>query len=316
MDTTTAAPRPLDLLVARAAGAGAPVPCAVAHPCDRASLEGALDAMRAGLIHPILVGPEARIRGVAQDSGLDLGDAEIVPAPHSHGSAQRAVALVREGRALALMKGSLHTDELMAEIVARDTGLRTERRVTHVFALDVPMYPKPLFVTDAAVNISPDLETKADICRNAIELCHALGIARPRVAVLSAVETVTPKLPATIEAAALAKMAERGQITGAVVDGPFAFDNAINAEAARAKGIGGEVAGQADVLVVPDLEAGNMLAKQLQYLAGAEAAGIVLGARVPVALTSRADGPRARLGSAALLRMLVAHRAARAGVGD
>jgi phosphotransacetylase len=306
----------LEWLIARAQAAGPTLACAIAHPCDEPSLRGALAAAAAGLLVPILVGPAARIRAVAAAAGLDLTGLALEDTPHSHASAARAVALVREGRAAALMKGSLHTDELMAEIVSRETGLRTERRVSHVFVLDVPMYPKPLLVTDAAVNINPDLEAKADICRNAIDLCHALGIACPKIAVLSAVETVTPKLPSTLDAAALSKMAERGQILGGIVDGPYAFDNAINSGAAATKGLRGPVAGQADVLLVPDLEAGNMLAKQLQYLAGAEAAGIVLGARVPVALTSRADGPRARLASAALVRLAAGMRLAKPLRGD
>jgi phosphotransacetylase len=298
----------LDGLVARAAAAGPPTPCAVVHPCDAASLAGALEAAAHGLIAPVLVGPAARIRAAAAAAGLDIAALPLEDAPHSHAAAERAVALCREGRAAMLMKGSLHTDELMAAVVARDTGLRTERRVSHVFVLDLPAYPKPLLVTDAAVNIAPDLEAKADIARNAIDLCHALGLERPRVAVLSAVETVTPKLPATVDAAALAKMAERGQIEGGLVDGPLAFDNAISPEAARAKGIGGAVAGRADVLLVPDLEAGNILAKQMLWLGGAEAAGVVVGARVPIALTSRADGPGARLASAAAARLAAGMR--------
>ena len=293
----------LDGLIAHAAAAGPPLTCAVVHPCDAASLGGALEAASRGLIVPVLVGPAARVRATAAAAGLDIADLPLEDVPHSHAAAERAVRLCREGRAGMLMKGSLHTDELMAAVVARDTGLRTERRVSHVFVLGLPAYPKPLFVTNSAVNILPDLETKADIARNAIDLCLALGLERPKVAVLSAVETVGSKLPATVEAAALSKMAERGQIEGGAVDGPLAFDNAISPEAARAKNIGGEVAGQADVLLVPDLEAGNMLAKQMVYFAGAEAAGVVVGARVPIALTSRADGPRARLASAAAARL-------------
>jgi len=274
-----------------------------------------MDAAAAGLIRPILVGPPDRIRAAADAANIDLAGIEIEPAAHSHASAAGAVALCRSGGATMLMKGSLHTDELMAEVVAKQTGLRTERRVSHVFALAVPAYAKLLFVTDAAVNIFPDLDTKADIARNAIDLCHALGITRPKVAVLSAVETVTGKLPATIEAAALSKMAERGQIEGGDVDGPLAFDNAINPEAARAKGIGGPVAGMADVLLVPDLEAGNMVAKQLQYLAGAAMAGVVVGARVPVVLTSRADKPAARVASVAVARLATGMRLTRHGQG-
>ncbi|WP_375293333.1 bifunctional enoyl-CoA hydratase/phosphate acetyltransferase [Siccirubricoccus sp. G192] len=295
-------------LVERAAAAGPPLPCAVVHPADAASLSGALEAAARGLILPILVGPAARIRQAAAEAGLDLGSLPIEDVPHSHAAAARAVALVHEGRAAALMKGALHTDELMQAVVAHEGGLRTERRVSHAFVLDVPLYHKPLVVTDAAINILPDLEQKADIARNAIDLCRALGLEQPKLAVLSAVETVTPRLPATVEAAALSKMAERGQIEGGLVDGPLAFDNAINADAARAKGLTGPVAGDADILLVPDLEAGNMLAKQLQYLSGAEAAGVVIGARVPIALTSRADGMRARLASCAVMRLGAAMR--------
>ncbi len=276
------------------------IACAVAHPCDPSSLEGALEAAAGGVIVPILVGPEARIRRIAESRGLALDGVELVDAPHSHAAAARAVQLVREGRAELLMKGSLHTDELMAEVVARETGLRTERRISHVFIMDVPTYPEPLFITDAAINIAPDLETKRDIVQNAIDLHRGLGLGEPRVAILSAVETVTPKIPGTIEAAALCKMAERGQITGGLLDGPLALDNAISPEAARVKGIRSEVAGRAQILVVPDLEAGNMLAKNLSFLAGADAAGIVLGARVPIVLTSRADTVRTRLASAAV----------------
>ena len=312
-DATGAALPSFKNLIAAALAAGPPLDCAVAHPCDAGSVRGALDAAAAGLLRPILVGPPERIRAAALAAGLDLGDVEIEPAPHSHAAAARAVALCREGRTAMLMKGSLHTDELLAAVVAPDIGLRTERRVSHVFVLAVPAYAKLLLVTDAAVNIFPDLETKADIARNAIDLCHVLGIARPKVAVLSAVETVTSKLPATIEAAALAKMAERGQIEGGDVDGPLAFDYAIDPGAARAKRIGGPVAGQADVLLVPDLEAGNMLAKQLQYLAGAAMAGVVLGARVPIILTSRADGAAARVASAAIARLAAGMRLTRHG---
>ncbi len=285
-----------------------PVRTAVVHPCDAVSLAGAMQAKQARLIVPILVGPAAKIRRAAADSGQDLGDVEIVDVPHSHAAAERAVALGREAKVEALMKGALHTDELMAAVVDKAGGLRTERRMSHVFALDVPHYPKPLFITDAAVNIAPDLDTKRDIVQNAIELAHALGIECPKVAILSAVETVTHKIPSTIDAAALCKMAERQQIVGGILDGPLAFDNAISSEAARTKGIGGTVAGQADILVVPDLEAGNMLVKQLIYLAGAQAAGIVLGARLPIILTSRADGDTARLASCALAQLLVRGR--------
>lgn len=283
-----------------------PIPTAVAHPCDYSSLDGALGAARLGLIVPILVGPAARIRAVAEEHGLALGDTEIVDAAHSHASAEAAVELVRTGRAELLMKGSLHSDELLQAVARSASGLRTERRLSHVFAMDVPNYHKPLFITDAAVNIFPTLNEKADIVRNAIDLVRVLGVERPKVAILSAVETVTDKIPSTIEAAALCKMSERGQIEGGLLDGPLAFDNAISRAAADTKGIRSEVAGDPDILLVPDLEAGNMLAKQLTFLAGAEAAGIVLGARVPVILTSRADSVRARIGSCAIA-VLLAH---------
>jgi phosphotransacetylase len=276
------------------------VPTAVAHPCDESSLKGALDAAAAGMIQPILAGPEGRIRGLAEKLGIDLSATEIVDVPHSHAAAAKAVELVRTGRAQLLMKGSLHSDELLAEIARRETGLRTERRISHVFIMDVPTYPRTLFITDAAVNISPDLEAKRDIVQNAIDLHIGLGLGSPKVAILSAVETVTPKIPSTLDAAALCKMADRGQIVGAELDGPLAFDNAISPEAARIKGIRSAVAGQAQILVVPDLEAGNMLAKNLTFLSGADAAGIVLGARVPVILTSRADDVRTRMASCAV----------------
>jgi len=283
----------------------APIATAIAHPCDESSLQGAIEAAKAGLIRPILVGPEAKIRAVAGQCGIDLAPYQVVDAAHSHAAAAQAVAIVRAGEALALMKGSLHTDELMAEVVRKEVGLRTERRVSHAFIMDVPTYPKALVVTDAAINIFPDLETKADIVRNAVDMAHAFGRDLPKVAILSAVETVTPKIPSTIDAAALCKMAERGQITGALLDGPLAFDNAISKEAAAIKGIRSEVAGDADILLVPDLEAGNILAKQLTFLANADAAGIVLGARVPIILTSRADSVRARLASCAIAALLV-----------
>jgi phosphotransacetylase/acyl dehydratase len=283
-----------------------PVRCAIVHPCDPNSLAGAIEAARLGLVEPVLVGPEARMRAAAAQASIDLTPYEIVGVEHSHAAAARAVELARTGAVEALMKGSLHTDELMAEIVASGSGLRTGRRVSHVFVMDVPAYPRLLLVTDAAVNIEPDLEAKADICRNAIDLAVLLGIVMPKVAIVSAVETVTAKIAGTIDAAALCKMADRGQIAGGVLDGPLAFDNAISPEAARAKGIVSPVAGLADILLVPNLEAGNMLAKQLQYLAGAAAAGIVMGARRPIALTSRADGVPMRLASAALLS-IVAH---------
>jgi phosphate acetyltransferase len=276
------------------------VPTAVAHPCDESSLKGALDAAAAGMIQPILVGPEGKIRGVAEKLGVDIGAAEIVDVPHSHAAAAKAVELVRTGGAQLIMKGSLHSDELLAEIARRETGLRTERRISHVFIMDVPTYPRTLFITDAAVNIFPDLEAKRDIVQNAVDLHVGLGLGAPKVAILSAVETVTPKIPSTIDAAALCKMADRGQIVGAELDGPLAFDNAISPEAARIKGIRSAVAGQAQILIVPDLEAGNMLAKNLTFLSNADAAGIVLGARVPIILTSRADQVRARMASCAV----------------
>jgi phosphate acetyltransferase len=284
-----------------------PIPCAVVHPCDETSLRGAVEAAEHQIIAPILVGPQHRIRATAQASGLDITTFEIVDAPHSHAAAATAVELVRAGRAELLMKGSLHTDELMAEVVAKATGLRTVRRISHVFIMDVPSYPEPLFITDAAINIFPDLETKADIVRSAIDLHLGLGLGTPRVAILSAVETVNPKIPGTIEAAALCKMAERGQIRGGLLDGPLALDNAISPDAARIKGITSEVAGRAQILVVPDLEAGNMLAKNLSFLAGADAAGVVLGARVPIILTSRADNVRTRMASCAVAALFAHH---------
>jgi len=283
-----------------------PVPTAVAHPCEATALSGAMEAAGKKLIVPILVGPADRIREVAGKNAIALGNVRIVDAPHSHGSAVAAVKLVREGQAEILMKGSLHTDELLSAVVAKDIGLRTGRRISHVFIMDVPTYHKVLIVTDAAINIAPTLEDKADICRNAIDLAHSLGLSRPKVAILAAVETVTSKMPATLDAAALCKMAERGQITGAVLDGPLAFDNAISREAAVIKGITSEVAGDPDILLVPDLEAGNILAKQLTFLAHADSAGLVLGARVPIILTSRADAVRARIASCAVA-VRVAH---------
>jgi len=287
--------------------AGQPaVTTAVVHPCDPESLRGALDAAAKGLIVPVLVGPEAKIRAVAAASGIDLTGVKIVGTEHSHAAADKAVAMARSGEVEALMKGSLHTDELMGAAVASATGLRTARRMSHVFVMDVPTYPKPLLITDAAINIYPDLETKRDICQNAIDFAQALGVARPKVALLSAVETVNPQIQGTVDAAALCKMADRGQITGGILDGPLAFDNAISAEAARIKQIDSPVAGDPDILVVPDLEAGNMLAKQLSYLAAAESAGIVLGARVPIVLTSRADNARSREASIAIM-VLLAH---------
>jgi phosphate acetyltransferase len=282
------------------------IPTAVAHPCEAGALAGAIEAGQAGLIVPILVGPAGKIREVAKAGGIDLGKIEIVDVPHSHESAAQAVALVREGRAELLMKGSLHTDELLSAVVAKETGLRTGRRISHVFIMDVPTYHKVLLVTDAAISIAPSLEDKVDIVQNAIDLATHLGLSRPKVAILAAVETVTSKMSATLDAAALCKMAERGQIKGAVLDGPLAFDNAINVEAARTKGIRSEVAGDPDILLAPDLEAGNILAKLLSFLAKADSAGIVLGARVPIILTSRADSVRSRIASCAVA-MLAAH---------
>ena len=283
-----------------------PTPTAVVHPCDEGSLRGAVDAARLGLIAPILVGPKARIEAIAKEHHIDLRNVPIVDAAYSQESAAKAVDLVREGKAEALMKGSLHTDELMGAVVRRDAGLRTARRISHCFVMDVPSYAETLIVTDAAINIAPTMEDKVDIIQNAIDLAHALRFAEVRVAILSAMETVNPKVPSTVEAGALCKMADRGQITGAVVDGPLAFDNAVSAAAARIKGIQSEVAGAADILVVPDLEAGNMLAKSLTFMAGADAAGIVLGARVPIILTSRADSLIARQASCAVA-VLIAH---------
>jgi phosphotransacetylase len=283
-----------------------PVPTAVAHPCDASALSGAVEAAELGLIVPILVGPLAKITATAETLGIDLRRFRIVDAPHSHSSAVKAVELIRDGSARVLMKGSLHTDELMSAIIARDGGLRTGRRISHAFIMDVPTYHKVLIVTDAAINIAPTLEDKVDICQNAIDLAIALGCERPKVAILAAVETVTSKMPATIDAAALCKMADRSQIVGGIVDGPLAFDNAISKQAATTKGIRSEVAGDPDILVVPDLEAGNILAKQLSFLAKADGAGMVLGARVPVILTSRADSVRSRIASCAVA-MLVAH---------
>jgi phosphate acetyltransferase len=283
---------------------------AVAHPCDESSLQGAVDAAKAGLIAPILVGPAARIREIASKAGLDISGYPIVEAAFSQESAEKAVEQVRNGHAEALMKGSLHTDELMGAVVKRDTGLRTARRISHCFVMDVPGYPEALIITDAAVNIAPSLKDKVDIVQNAIDLAHDLGSAEVRVAILSAMETVNPDVPSTLEAAALCKMADRKQITGALLDGPLALDNAISPEAAKIKKIDSPVAGRANVLVVPDLEAGNMLAKSLSFLAGADAAGIVLGARVPIILTSRADSLIARLASCAVASLVAGARRA------
>jgi phosphate acetyltransferase len=292
-------------LVARCKGLAA-VPTAVVHPCEQSALAGAAEAAAEGLIKPIYVGPKARIAEIAAKGRIDLGSAEIIDAPHSHAAAAQAVALVREGRAELLMKGSLHTDELLGAVVARDSGLRTGRRISHVFFMDVPTYHKVLIVTDAAINIAPSLEDKADICQNAIDLAISLGLKQPKVAILAAVETVNSKMPATLDAAALCKMGDRGQIKGALLDGPLAFDNAISKEAARTKGIESEVAGDPDILLAPDLEAGNILAKLLSFLAKADSAGLVVGARVPIILTSRADSVRARIASCAVA-MLAAH---------
>jgi phosphate acetyltransferase len=286
-------------LLARATS-GSPPPTAIAHPCDEVSLRAAVEAAERGLIEPILVGPTDKIRARAAAYNLDISGFRIVDAPHSHAAAAQAVALVREGKAKLLMKGSLHTDELLREVMRKETGLRTGKRLSHVFALDVPTYPRPLFVTDAAINIAPNLEEKISIVQNAIDLAHKLGIETPRVAILAAVETINPAMQATLDAAALCKMAERGQITGAILDGPLAFDNAVSPLAAAQKGIVSPVAGQADILLVPDIEAGNILAKQLTFLSNADVAGIVLGATVPIILTSRADDTRARLASCAL----------------
>ncbi|MCR8723797.1 bifunctional enoyl-CoA hydratase/phosphate acetyltransferase [Frigidibacter sp. ROC022] len=285
-----------------------PVRTAVVHPCDDLSVSGALDAAHQGMIVPVLVGPRAKIEAAAREAGRSLDGIEIVDTPHSHAAAAAAVALVRAGKVAALMKGSLHTDELMEAAVDETLGLRTERRMSHVYVLDVPTYAKPLLITDAAINIYPDLAIKRDIVQNAIELALALGIEQPKAAILSAVETVNPKIPSTLDAAALCKMADRGQITGGLIDGPLAFDNAISPAAVSAKGILSDVAGKADILVAPDLEAGNMIAKQLIYLAGADAAGIVLGARVPIILTSRADSPMARIASCALGQLFISYK--------
>ena len=282
------------------------VPTAVAHPCEESALIGAVDAAQAGLISPILVGPIAKIEETAKAANVDLGKLEIVDAANSVESAKKAVGLVREGRAEVLMKGSLHSDELLSAIVSREGGLRTGRRISHVFVMDVPTYHKVLIVTDGAINIAPTLEDKVDICQNAIDLAISLGLEKPKVAILAAVEVVNSKMPATLDAAALCKMAERGQIKGGILDGPLAFDNAISSQAAQTKGIKSAVAGDPDILLAPDLEAGNILAKQLSFLANADSAGMVLGAKVPVILTSRADSVRSRIASCAVAK-LVAH---------
>ncbi len=282
------------------------IPTAVVHPCEETALVGAIEACVKGLIKPILVGPTRKIQEIARQHGIALGDMPIIDTPHSHAAAAKAVELVRDGTVELLMKGSLHSDELLSAVVARDTGLRTGRRVSHVFIMDVPTYHKVLVITDAAINIAPTLEEKRDICQNAIDLARTLGVEQPKVAILAAVETVNSKMQATIDAACLCKMAERGQITGGMFDGPLAFDNAISKEAARMKGIKSEVAGDPDILLVPDLEAGNILAKQLTFLANADSAGLVLGARVPIILTSRADNVRSRIASCAVA-VLAAH---------
>ena len=285
-----------------------PVRTAVAHPCDETSLRGAVEAARMGILLPILVGPRARIEAVAKQHGLDIRPFEIVDTPHSHASAEAAARLAGEGKAEMLMKGSLHTDELMGAVVHKEAGLRTARRISHCFVMDVPAIDRPLVITDAAINIFPTLEDKADIILNAIDLVNALGLKEPRVAILSAMETVNPKVPSTLEAAALCKMAERGQITGGILDGPLALDNAISPTAAQIKSINSAVAGRADILVAPDLEAGNMLAKSLTFMAEADAAGIVLGARVPIILTSRADSVITRLASCAVAGLVAQAR--------
>jgi phosphate acetyltransferase len=291
-----------ELLLERCRGM-APIPTAVAYPCDESAIAGAIDAARLGLIVPILVGPEQQIRALADSKNIDLGEAEIVDVATSHDAAEKAVELVRTGRAELLMKGSLHSDEILGAVVAKASGLRTGRRLSHVFIMDVPTYHKALLVTDGAINIAPTLEDKADICQNAIDLARAFGVEKPKVAILCAVETVTSKMPATLDAAALCKMADRGQIKGGLVDGPLAFDNAISREAATIKGIRSEVAGDPDILLAPDLEAGNMIAKQLSFLAKADSAGMVLGAKVPIILTSRADSVRSRIASCAVAVM-------------
>lgn len=285
-----------------------PISTAVVHPCSDDALAGAIQAAERSLIEPILVGPESKIQAIAEREGLDISPYRLISTEHSHQAADQGVALVRAGEAEAIMKGSLHTDELLHAVMTRETGLRTERRISHCFLIAVPTYERAIIVTDAAINIFPDLAAKADICRNAIDLAHAIGIRIPKVAILSAVETVTPTIPSTLEAASLCKMADRGQIKGGILDGPLAIDNAIDVEAARTKGIDSPVAGLADILLVPDLEAGNMLAKQLTFMAHAEAAGIVLGARVPIILTSRADSTRARLASCAVAVLLAYHQ--------
>jgi phosphate acetyltransferase len=284
----------------------APIPTAVAYPCDESSLSGAIDAAKLGLIVPILVGPAKTIADVALAKGIDISGVEVIDSPNSRAAAAKAVEQVRQGQAELLMKGSLHSDEVLGAVIAKETGLRTGRRLSHAFLMDVPTYHKVLVVTDAAINIAPTLEDKVDICQNAIDLARTFGVERPKVAILAAVETVNSKMPATLDAAALCKMAERGQIKGGLLDGPLAFDNAISRDAAKTKGIASEVAGDPDILLAPDLEAGNMMAKMLSFLANADSAGLVLGARVPVILTSRADSVRSRIASSAVA-VLAAH---------
>ena len=308
--TTTTGTGKYELLLERCARME-PVPTAVAYPCEKSALAGPIEAAELGLIRPILVGPVTSIEEIARAENIDISRAAIVDAPNAHASAAKAVELVRQGRAELLMKGSLHTDELLAAVVARETGLRAGKRISHVFVMDVPTYHKVLVVTDAAINIAPALEDKVDICQNAIDLCVALGREKPKLAILAAVETVNSKMPATLDAAALCKMADRGQINGGILDGPLAFDNAISKEAAAIKGIKSEVAGDPDILLAPDLEAGNILAKQLIFLANADSAGLVLGARVPIILTSRADNVRSRIASCAVAALAAHARRAR-----
>ncbi len=313
-DPTTGSPRRherYDRLIA-AARELKPTRTAIVHPCNEVSLESAIEAQRLGLIEPILVGPAARIRDAAVKAGVDLGALPIIDSAHSHDSAAKAVEQVRLGQAEALMKGSLHTDELMGAVVAREGGIRTARRISHCFVMAVPGHNDPLIITDAAINIAPNFTEKVDIVQNAIDLAHALRFPEVRVAILSAMETINPKVPSTLEAAGLCKMADRGQITGALLDGPLALDNAINPEAAAIKGIVSPVAGRANVLVAPDLEAGNMLVKSLTFLAGADGGGIVLGARVPIILTSRADSLLVRLASCAVAALVAEARRAAA----
>ena len=306
MSPSPTAPNSLPALFRRAVNL-APVRCAMVHPCDHASLEGIIAAAQHQLVIPVLIGPKAKIEAVAAEHGFDISGFELIDEPFSHAAAERAAIMAAHGEVEALMKGSLHTDELM-HAVLRERSLRTKRRMSHVFHFDLPAYDKPILITDAALNILPSLQDKADITQNAIDVAHILGVAEPKVAILAAVETVTASMPATLDAAALCKMADRGQITGGLVDGPLAFDNAVSLAAAKTKGIQSEVAGDADILVVPDLESGNMLAKQLEYLGGAQAAGIVMGAKVPIVLTSRADSAHSRIASCAIALLLIAHR--------